>query len=122
MSTSVTITHGNRRLIASGTFITFDKGESILELVVDDDRVKIIFDIINDSSDLRNDITGQVELPDKFRIFIRNYRQVMGNPMVGPVALGRIADHLFFLLFSVRGAKSDGSKIITYTVYVEEEE
>lgn len=119
MTVSTAITHGNRRLIASGTFITFDEGESKLELTVENDRVEIIFNVVNDESEIRNDITGQVELPDKFRVAIRNYRQVMGSPMVGPVALGKIAGRPFYLLFSVLGAKSHGAKIITYSVYVE---
>lgn len=121
MAVSTVITHGNRSLIASGTFITFDEGESRLELTVEDDRVEIIFNVINDGSDIRNNIIGQVELPDKFRVVIQNYRQVMGNPMIGPVALGQIAGRPFYLLFTVRGTKNDGSKIITYSVYVEEE-
>lgn len=119
MAVSTRITHGNRKLVASGTFVTFGEGESRLELTVDDDRVEIIFNVLNDASEIKNDITGQVELPDKFRVAIRNYRQVMGNPLVGPVALGKIAGKPFYLLFSVRGARNDGSKIITYSVYVE---
>lgn len=121
MTVSTIITHGNRRLIASGTFITFDEGESKLELTLEDDRVEIIFNVVNDESDIKNNITGQVELPDKFRVVIRNYLQVMSYPMIGPVALGKIANRPFYLLFSVRGAKSDGSKIINYSVYVEGE-
>ena len=119
MAVTIEIRHQDRKLIASGTFITLDEGQTVLELTVDNDHVRIIFNVVNDDSGTRNDITGQVELPDKFRVEIRNYRQVMGNPMVGPVALGEIAGRPFYLLFSVRGAKSDGSKIITYSVYVE---
>lgn len=50
MAVSTVITHGNRSLIASGTFITFDEGESRLELTVEENPGQIpVFDNISNN-------------------------------------------------------------------------
>lgn len=122
MVATTTITYKSKLLIASGTFITFDEGETILLLEYKGDRVRFVFDVVNDGSDVSNSITSSVALPDTLRITIRNYKVVMGNAVVGPVALGEIAGRKFFMLLLVKGAKSTGAKLITYSLYIEEGE
>ena len=116
----LTITYQNKRLIASGTFFTFGEGETNFLLEYKGDSIKFVFDVVNDESEHRNSINSLIALPDTLKVTIRNYRMVMGNAVVGPVKLGEIAGESFFMLLTVRVAKSDGSKSITYSIYVQE--
>lgn len=120
MEAKVTVTYKDKRLIASGTFFTFGEGETALLLEYKSDSIRFVFDVVNDESEHRNVITSRVALPDTMKITIQNYRMVMGNAVLGPVKLGEIAGQTFFMLLAVRGAKSDGSKSITYSLYVQE--
>lgn len=120
MEAKVTISYQNKRLIASGTFFTFGEGETNLLLEYKDDSIRFVFDVVNDESEHRNAISSRIALPDTLKVTIRNYRMVMGNAVVGPVELGVIAGESIFMLLTVRGAKSDGSKSITYSIYVQE--
>ncbi|MDH5711933.1 MAG: hypothetical protein OEZ15_09755 [Gammaproteobacteria bacterium] len=120
MEANVSITYQNKRLIASGTFFTFGEGETTLLLEYKNDYIKFVFDILNDESEHKNVISSRVVLPDTLRVTIQNYRMVMGNAVVGPTELGEMAGTSVFMLLSVRGAKSDGSKGITYSIYVQE--
>lgn len=120
MEGKVTVTYQNKLLIASGMFFTFGEGETNLLLEYKGDRLKFVFDVVNDESENRNSISSQIALPDTLKVTIRNYRMVMGNAVLGPVELGEIAGESCFMLLTVRGAKSDGSKSITYSIYVQE--
>ncbi len=110
MEAKITITYENKRLIASGSFFTFGVGETNLLLEYKGDSIKFVFDVVNDESEHKNAISSQIALPDTLKVTIRNYRMVMGNAVVGPVKLGEIAGEGLFMLLTVRGAKSDGSK------------
>ena len=120
MEAKTTITYEDKLLIASGSFFTFGTGETKLLLEYKGDNVKFIFDVVNDDTEHKNLISSQVCLPDTLKITIKNYRMVMGNAVLGPIKLGEIAGQSFFMLLTVQGAKSDGSKLITYSLYVQE--
>lgn len=120
MEAKTTITYQNKRLIASDTFFTFGVGETNLLLEYKGDHVKFIFNIVNDDSENKNLITSRVSLPDTLNITIQNYKMVMGNTVIGPTKLGEIAEQSFFMLLTVCGVMSDGSKLITYSLYVQE--
>jgi hypothetical protein len=89
-------------------------------LEYDGDCVNFIFDIVNASGEPKNDISSRVLPPDTLRVTIRNYNLMLGNTVLGPVALGEIAGHRFHLLLYVKGARSKGSKLITYRIYIED--
>jgi len=120
MEAKITVTYNDKRLIASGTFFTLGEGETNLLLEYKGDNIKFVFDVVNDESEHKNLISSRVDLPDTLKITIQNYRMVMGNAVLGPIEVGEIAGHAFFMLLSVRGAKSDGSKSITYSLYIKE--
>jgi len=118
IDTLTTITHYDKELIDSGSFLTFGEGESVLTLSYKNDYVYINFNIINNDSGNRNKITSKIIPPDSVELLIENYSLLFGNTSIGPVKLGKLAGSDLYIVMIVEGTKSKGTKLITYSLYV----
>ena len=118
---SMQISHGNKVLVESGVFLTMGEGITSIKFEHKDDHVNIDINVIIDNSIAdHNSAEIFTKNQDTLELKLINYKQLMGNPALGPYKVGTVAGDYLYVIFRVSGTKHDITKEITYSFYIEE--
>jgi len=113
----VTITYDDKKLIASGSFITFGQGSTTLEVNYSGDRVCLELEFIDSEEDTEQKLKVSLldEKTAKYRFY--NYKNTLGT-VVFPVEIGTIGRHRLWFSYKIYGFEKHWVKHVFYFFYV----
>jgi hypothetical protein len=117
-----TITHGDRDLVSSGSFITLGPGETAIDLSFLDDHLRLVIEFSGTEREYsKQEIEASYPGEATLKLHFKNYNNPLGTHQKAPQELGTIAGRRFWLVYRVVALQGSESKHFTYSIYVARE-
>lgn len=99
--TSIKITSSGKELLSSGSFMSFDEKETVLEVSRGGDHLNLIFNFIHDPNIKGYNTDFQAVGPDTLRLNLTNYKGPLGMYLKEPVEIGTFNNRRIYLNYYV---------------------
>ena len=113
------ISYQDKELLCSGTFITFGREQTILEIKYKTDSVKLIFEFVTSQETQGAQTRTEIVDPPALKFTLINFDSPLGTRSTVPWEIGKTLNRTIYLLCDIVDLQgSEGLKKVTYSIYL----
>lgn len=118
---NIFITSDDRNLVASGTFITFPVGDSIINIDSNEEPLKFVFRFFDDETDKSTRVVPDIKSKSTLELRLFNFNNELGNFNLEPAKIGTVYNRELFFSYFINSLGATRMKKITYSFYLGKE-